>query len=67
MRGFGKVWWNTPALRDAIGWAVSGERAETADLLIYTQHDGRLLHRKTAGTMEIFFPDGEYTQAALQP
>ena len=67
IHGFGKLWGNNPVLREAVGWAISSERTENADLLTYAQHDWRMLHRKTNGTADNFFPNGEYTQAALQP
>ncbi len=67
VRGFGKLWWKNTPLRGALGWAISPETTENADILTYAQHEGRIIHRTSIGTIDVFFPNGEYTQAAAIP
>lgn len=65
-RGFGKVWWNTPVLRQRLGWAQSGESESQATVLVYGQQD-RLMMKRDTGTIDIFLPTGEYSQTAFAP
>lgn len=65
-RGFGKIWWNTPVLRQRLGWAYSIEQEAQATLLVYPQPD-RLLMKRSTGTLDVFLPSGEYTQAPFVP
>jgi len=54
-RGFGKVWMDDPALRDAVGWALEKtERAETATIQNFD--NGTMIWMKGSDTVYVLGP-----------
>lgn len=56
VRGFGKVWRENPAVRQALGWATAPENGEQAQVVRFER--GVMVFRASAGRVHLLYPDG---------
>lgn len=64
VRGFGKVWRNTPGVRDSLGWATQGETGTTATVQEFTQ--GRMVYLPVRGDVLVINPGSSPAQGSWQ-
>jgi hypothetical protein len=62
VRGFGKVWRDNPAVRDALGWAVAGENGGSAQIVMFER--GEMLSVSQAGQTYIMITGSPGTWSA---
>jgi hypothetical protein len=55
--GFGKIWWNDPAVRQALGWASEPEQKSNASLLLFPGN-GFMLQNEIPGWVVVMRPSG---------
>jgi len=58
IRGFGKVWWSNPDVREALGWALTPEAGETGTVTSYNHNGAWMIYRTSLDQVTVLYPNG---------
>lgn len=59
INGFGKLWWNNPELRDALGWPAQNEQSGIGSAMFFdTTRGGGWMYEYPNGNIVVMQPDG---------